>query len=417
MNSIQPTHYLERHLYGTHKTISLSSVICKWMVRGKNCSLPYALSGLFLIIFSSITGAGPPQKLPPDPGLAEQLIGITSENYRIRESNHFTICYDTDYAAVRSMTGRLEGTYDAIARFSKSLKWTAGLPDDRMGVILFDQFDAFTRYAKDAGLSSSTMAGFYSQQTNLSAFCHTLHSPAMKNIVQQIDQIEKRLQKFNTNPSNRRGVQSRSDATLRQLQSLQLQRDAIVKRINRYVIQHEVAHQMFFNIGVHALRKYNPYWLVEGLACQFETPQTDPRGQLRRTNHMRLADFRDALGVGLKAKRVTQQEYLEAVRDGRWIPLVDFITDPDLFVQRDEKVTFRYAQAWALVFYLHRIHKDEFSRYLHAITVLELKTYPDREHILNTFESIFSRVDESMEEDWINTMLKLRLDIHEAGRE
>jgi len=417
MNSIHPSHCSERQLYDTHKNISLCGVIYSLMVRGKNVDIPYCLSGLFLIIFSSMTWAVPPQKLPPDPDLAAQLIGITSKDYRIRESEHFTICYNTDYAAVRSMTGRLEGTYDAIARFSKSLKWTEGLPDDRMGVILFDQFDAFARYAKEAGLSASTMAGFYSQQTNLSAFCHTLHSPVMKNIVQQIDQIEKRLQKLNNNPYNRRGAQSRSDATLQQLRSLQLQRDAIVKRINRYVIQHEAAHQMLFNIGVHALRKYNPYWLVEGLACQFETPQTDPRGQLRRTNHMRLADFRDALGVGLKAKRITQQEYLEAVRAGRWVPLVDFITDPDLFVQRDEKVTFRYAQAWALVFYLHRKHKDEFSKYLNAITLLELKAYPDREHILNTFESVFSKTDETMEADWINTMLKLRLDLHQAGRE
>jgi len=416
MNSIHPSHYSERQLHDTNKNKSLCGVIYSLLVRGKNVDIPYPLSGLLLIIFSSITWAYPPQKLPPDPDLAAQLIGITSKDYRIRESEHFTICYDTDYAAVRSMTGRLEGTYDAIARFSESLKWTDGLPDYRMGVILFDQFDAFAQYTKNAGLSASTMAGFYSQQTNLSAFCHTLNSPAMKNIVQQIDHIEKRLQSFNSRSYSSSEVQARIDATLQQLRSLQLQRDAIVKRINRYVIQHEAAHQMLFNIGVHALRKYNPNWLVEGLACQFETPQTDPRGQLRRTNHMRLADFRDALGVGLKAKRVTEQEYKEAVRDGQWVPLADFITDPDLFIQRDEKVTFRYAQAWALVFYLHRKHKDEFSKYLNAITLLELKAYPDREHILNTFETIFSKTDESMEADWIKTMLKLRLDIHQAGR-
>ena len=385
------------------------------VVRAKSTGILPVLSGLLMMFLSSPVWAGSLKNLPPDPNLAEHLLEMTDRDFHIRESEHFTICYDTDYAAVRSLIGRLEGTYDAIRRFSDTLKWTGGPPEHRMGVLLFGQFDAFAQYAKAEGLSAGSLAGFYSQKTNLSAFCHTLDSPSLKPILQKIAQIEKRLQPFHNKPSSHRGGGARRDALSQELLALRLQRDAVVKRINQLVIQHEVAHQMMFNVGVHVRGRYNPHWLVEGLACQFETPQTDPRGRLRRTNHMRLADFRVAIGVALQANRITVHEYQEAVRAGRWVPLVDFITNPDLFIRRDDKVIYHYAQAWALVFYLLREQTDAFSRYLQTITSLSIKAPPNRKQILQTFESAFGRADETMERTWINAMLKTRLDLREAG--
>lgn len=358
-----------------------------------------------------------PHSLPVDEKLTGRLMELTNDTFRIRESDHFTICYDTQYATIRSFIGRLEGTYDSIERFCKTLKWANGSTSQRMGVILFSQFEDFSKYATAEGLSAGTLAGYYSQQTNLSAFCDTLSSPNMKGILQQIERGEKRLQQMNRRSSGRRGGRVGMDMLMQQLMSWRLQRDAIVKRFNRFVIQHEAAHQMLFNTGVHARGKYNPYWVVEGLACQFETAQSDPKGRLKRTNHMRLADFHAALGVEVQAKRISAADYNQAVKSQRWIPLKEFVGDTELFSKRDKNITFRYAQAWALVFYLHREHPDTFSEYLHSIDTSQVVHLPRREQLLTAFERHFGKIDQDMEAAWINAMLKLRLDLTKAGLE
>lgn len=358
-----------------------------------------------------------PRSLPPDEPLTGRMLKLTNDTFRIRESDHFTICYDTPYSTIRPLIGRLEGTYDAIERFCKTLDWSNGSASTRMGVILFRQFEDYSKYAEADGQSANNLAGYYSRQTHLSTFCDTLSSPIMKGIVDQIKRGEKRIEQMNQRNRGGRGGRSGLQPLIQELMLLRLQRDSIVKRFNRFVIQHEAAHQMLFNVGVHAPDKYNPYWIVEGLACQFETTQSSLKGKLRNTNHLRLLDFHAAVGATLHAKRVSVADYNEAVQSGRWIPLREFVTDPQLFTHRDDQITFRYAQAWALVFYLHRESPEAFSKYLRSIYASTIDGVPSREQLLTAYERQFGKIDQKMEAAWINTILKLRLDLKKAGLE
>ena len=75
-----------------------------------------------------------------------------------------------------------------------------------------------------------------------------------------------------------------------QIVNWRARRDAIVEQHDRLVLRHEAAHQLFYRFGVHQRSAANPVWLVEGLACQFETsagpgavgpPSTNPLPAIR----------------------------------------------------------------------------------------------------------------------------------------
>ena len=202
----------------------------------------------------------------------ETLLTIGGADFRIRETGHFAIGYDTPYAEVRSLTGRLEGAYMAIWRFCKDNGLSVWRPTERLGVLFFDRYEDFTRYAATAGFTASSTAGFYNPQTNLAAFCNMLHSPNLQKVARQIERAERQLKRHDDIPLEASRMRQRREDQRTSLSNLKSRRDALVERFNRLVIQHEAAHQMLFNIGVHARGSDNPLWLVEGLACQFEVP-------------------------------------------------------------------------------------------------------------------------------------------------
>ncbi len=186
-------------------------------------------------------------------------------------------------------------------------------------------------------------------------------------------------------------------------------------RFDRFVIQHEAAHQLLFNLGVHGRGADNPGWLVEGLACQFEVPQSAPGGALKRVNQMRLADFREALGVPSGAREMTEEAYRKAMELGRYVPVIDLIADRELLAGGG-KIAFRYAQAWALVYYLERRFRDELTAYVKQTSRREPGDPIGRRRNIEEFRDLFGDPDDAFDRAWIRYMLKLRFDPARAGR-
>ena len=192
-------------------------------------------------------------------------------------------------------------------------------------------------------------------------------------------------------------------------------RDAIVERFNRLVIQHEATHQMFFNLGVHVHGADNPTWLVEGLACQFEVPQTRLAKGPGRVNQMRLGDFREAVGVPPETKSLSNVAYRAAFETRRLIPLGDFVGDRDAFGRDGNRTAFRYAQAWALVYYLSREHREALAAYLGQLSTRVPGRIAGPERESEDFEVAFGPLDDAFQRAWVSYMLKLRFDRKEAG--
>ena len=356
---------------------------------------------------------------PPAPPTNEQadarLLDTAGEGFRIHETDHFRIAYDTSYEDLRPLIARLEGTFDAIWRFCEACELNVDPPDSRFEVILFNGYEDFTKYAIEAGLSARTVAGFYHPGTNLAAFCNMSETPGLQQISRQIEKAQEKLRGLRGARSNTRSARERRRGIQRTITTLQSQRAVLAKRFNRFVIQHEAAHQMFFNLGVHVRGAANPQWLVEGLACQFEVPQADTRGRLKRINQMRLQDLRTALRIAPGDREIFGAALRDAVDAGRFVQLRDLITDSELFVRGDGHLAFRYAQAWALVFLLQKEHRSAFASYLSRLAERQPGTRVDSLREIELFEAAFGTADEPFERRWISQILRLRFDPRDAG--
>jgi hypothetical protein len=361
--------------------------------------------------------AGPPSGPPPDEQAAARLLAIAGGGFRIRETDHFTIAYDTPYDVVRPLIGRLEATFDAVWSFCEAAGLILEDPRARFQVVLFDGLEDYRQYRAKLGLPPDAAAtGFYWPETNVAAFVNTLSRPEVVHITEQIEQTLAELKEISANASGGESARTRRRALRRHATILRTSRNAIVEKFNRFVIQHEAAHQLFFNLGLHVRGAENPRWFVEGLACQFEVPQTGPSGGVKRISHMRLADLRDALAVEASTKTCTDTQYQGALDSKRLLQIADIIGQAEAFSGRDSNVTFRYAQAWGLVYYLHREHPEAFLTYLRRLSSRRPGRPSDRTQEIGDFVSAFGPIDRRLEHAWINYMLRLRYKPREAGR-
>ncbi len=362
-----------------------------------------------LLLSQGATAAPSPKPLPADKKLAADLVKLAGEGFRTRETDHFTICYDTSFEAVRPLTGRLEGTFDAIWRFCDANRVKAKPLSARLAVLLFNRYEDFGRYSESVGVPGGSIAGFYHHENNIAAFCNTLASPGLARISRRIDRAKARLDQIKEGPAGTAPNGTTRAELQRNLTFLHARRESLAKRFNRFVIQHEAAHQMLFNMGVHVAGADNPVWLVEGLACQFEVPQPGSGKLLRGLNRMRLRDLRQALAAPPERVALTDGMLADARAAGRWVSVDELITNGHLFDQADGHVVLRYAQAWGLVFFLHREYRERFGEYLVQLQSRRPGAAVAAVNERDEFRSFFGDPDARFERKWMTYMLKLRL--------
>lgn len=149
---------------------------------------------------------------------------------------------------------------------------------------------------------------------------------------------------------------------------------------NVSTIVHEATHQVAFNTGLHARLVDNPFWLVEGMAMYFETPDLS-NAQGWRTigalNTSRLKTFRDYYRSRRKPNALREM-----------IGSDDRINNADTALET-------YSEAWALTYYLIKVRRDDYTRYLEAISQnrdnFTKETPADR---IAEFEEHFGEMDE-----------------------
>ena len=376
---------------------------------------PYAAFILSVGIFAC--GAGQPslaQPPAPDERITARLLELGGEGFRIHQTEHFTIAYDTPWQTLQPHTDRLEKLYDAVQRFCTASALEATKPARLLPILFFDEFEAYQTYAARFGMDAN-VAGFYLPATNVAAFLHTLNLPEIQLITKRIAAAQDRLAGMTRNPNTSPAGRSQADELARNLIVWRGQRDAIVRRFDRFVLQHEAAHQILFNLGAHTRGAVNPPWLVEGLACQFEVPPNVPQGTLHGVNQMRLADLREALGVGSSATTIGDIKFQALIDEGRLVQLDEFVGNAALFQQPDANRALLYAQAWALVLYLHREHPAEFSRYVRHLARRKGGEQFDRRREIEDFTAAFAAPDAKLLRDVIDSTLRLHFDPQSDG--
>ena len=350
--------------------------------------------------------AQPPTKPPPAPPIPL----ANADAFTTRRTDRFLIWYDTSYEVLRPLVNRLEGTYDAVVRVGRHYGFAMEDPAEPLCIVLVESHDDYAVLARRALVDAAGAAGFYHPGDNVSIFGDVQNSPALSAISKQIKRLQARIERSRGRGRRGASANARAVALGRDLSRLLLQRDAIVERFNRLVIQHEAAHQIFFNLGVHGREADCPTWLVEGLATQFEVPQSSAQKGLHRANQMRLADLRSSAGIGARVKKVSDAAYATAFGTGRLVPLVELIRDDGVFAGDGQHVTTVYAQAWSLVYFLARTNPEGFSGYLAQVAVRPSRERVEPQQELKRFTEFFGPVDDGFQREWLKHVVRLRFD-------
>ena len=330
------------------------------------------------------------------------LLKAAGDGFNIKSTAHFLIAYDSDAETLSEFIARVEATYRGVYRFLKLHDLDSTEPEQKLEMLFFEHPDSFVDYAKRTGSDVAGAAGFYSPKTNRSAFYHALNMQRLESVNNQIASIEGSLDERKRSGRDRKNV-------LKQLRILRNQRDQTIESVNQLVVQHEVAHQVLYNAGLHPRNGVQPTWLIEGLACLFETPPDRNGAGFATVNQYRLLNLREVLANEPSPKRVTAASYKDAVRSGRLIPLRRLIGDRRVFDTNQPIIENAYAEAWSLVHFLHHRKREAFGDYL---TVLARRPV-DREYSpateLMIFEEVFGPVDDDFIAQWLDFILDLRV--------
>ncbi|GJM24006.1 MAG: hypothetical protein DHS20C16_04210 [Phycisphaerae bacterium] len=347
-------------------------------------------------------------KSPDEPQTAAtteaNLLKEVGENFKIKTTAHFVIVYDGDTETIADFIARIEATYRGVYRFLKLHDLDSTVPAQKLEMLFFEHPDSFFEYAERTGASVTGAAGFYSPKTNRSAFYHALNMRRLVGVNEEIASIEASL---DSRQRSNRGRDRKN--VLKQLRRLRIERDQTIESVNQLVVQHEVAHQVLYNAGLHSREGDHPTWLVEGLACLFETPPNRNGAGFATVNQYRLLNLREALTGEIAPKRVRAASFKDAIRHGRLVPLRRLIGDGSLFDTGKPNVGNAYAQAWSLVHYLHRRKREAFGDYLMVLA----KRPTDRAYSAATelmiFEEVFGPVDDNFVKGWLDYCLDLRV--------
>ena len=159
---------------------------------------------------------------------------------------------------------------------------------------------------------------------------------------------------------------------------LELSRKLAGQIANVSTIVHEATHQIAFNSGLHVRMADNPFWLVEGMAMYFETPDLKNESGWKTVgavNTMRLRDYR---------------EYVQTRRKPG--SLRAMLTEDEKF-QTANTALDSYAEAWALTHFLIRRKRAAYVGYLENLSEKPLLEQDEPDVRVAEFEAAFGEIE------------------------
>lgn len=341
---------------------------------------------------------------------------------------HFRLRYTDNKPEVQAIAADAEQTYDEVLAFCAYHELTATPPSQPLEILFFSDTKAFQAHAQRAGLVQTNSYGFYDEKTNRCVFLDLATNAEIaevRNALQQARRNAKAIkaQLAAARPDAEEITLTYGDGTqvtlspmeaelslasaLYQLQQLRNRYDRYTGEINRTVTRHEIAHQVFFNIGVLRRGGSAPPWFVEGLAMLFETPEIPYATKPRSINGARYNDLYEAVCPHESDESLNAATVAAAVHEGRLLPLRNLVgtswedhrQQPSPSRREDGDTSLLYAQSWALVYYLHRQQKDKLGDYVRRIQRrTNANIGPEVE--IRDFEAAFGPLDEAFFRRW-----------------
>lgn len=333
------------------------------------------------------------REVPPD--IRNEYVNLRfvaehiGEGFKIRRSLHYSIIYNTSEEDVAVFEYAIEKTYRACAKWCIGMGLEIHQPQEKLLTHFFNDFTEYQKYSVLMGspVGGPGTAGFYHPMTNYTYFYNFRNTPGFKNmkanIERQISQLADLLRRGDIPSEQKKAIRLQ----IRQLRAAQNSVNTYGGDTTEEVLQHEVAHQVLFNIGFHneraALQFANPRWFAEGMAQLFEP-----------------IDKGSGSGFG-KVNREKAQMFHNLVKTDRLHPVAGFVSDIRYFFSGDVAGV-AYPQSWALAHYLTRTRRKELKAYIQEINTRDGDFEMTPENELKLFEKHFGKVNKT----WVNRWKK-----------
>lgn len=320
-----------------------------------------------------------PAELPTDLAAERELLKALGPGWTVEQSPHVVVAHRRADAAARTIRDRAEHTYARVASFCKAMSLPMNRPHAKLQIVWCQTWPEYQRVVQQHTDAPATTCGMYLPDVNRTILCAVNAAPEVKRIRTEMASLRRQV-------GARRTAEDASVAQLEKaLARLEAKLSEVIDRLDRMVVQHEIAHHVLHAVGIHRPDLDQPWWLIEGLATLFEVPlDGDWRQGLPPPNVERLRDWRRAKARGM-------------------LPSIDSVlsgpgTSPEIPLDQ----TISYAHAWAMVYYLCSRHADRFTAYVRALLARRPGRAVDGLEGREEFIRFFGPIDKTFTSQWEN---------------
>ena len=296
--------------------------------------------------------------------LAEAVLAEMPAGSQVLETANYLVVYNTSRPYAQWVAGMLERLHRGFHSYWSQRGMKLEQPAQPLVALVFDSQESFADYAQaELGPAAKSVIGYYS-----------MHS----NYVVMFD-----LTGGTTEGNSRRSL------GIQQINRLLARPDF---QWSLATIVHEATHQLSFNTGLQKRFADVPLWFSEGLAIYFETPDVSSSRGWRGIGEIsapRLARFQ-------AAARKTSQPFLP-----------ELLTNDDS-LRKAATALDRYAQAWAVTYYLQKRMPDAYDAYLRELSAIQPLYDPSPSDRVRLFQKHFGADLAKLEDDITQMMLSLR---------
>jgi hypothetical protein len=296
--------------------------------------------------------------------LARSLLNELPAGFRIHDTAHFLICYNTSTAYAEWCGALYERLYRAFTNFwtRKGLELTD--PPAPLVALVFDRRSVYAEYARpELGEAADSIVGYYSLRSN-------------------------RIMTFDLTGVERLMPRGRGVGTMARINQVLAQPAALPTVAT---IVHEATHQLAFNCGLHRRYADIPLWVSEGIALYFETPD--------------LRSSRGWRGIGLNHGRLLQlRQYL---RRRPADSLAALISDDQRFDGSRQTID-AYAESWGLCHFLLQRYPEQFVQYLRQLGEKEPLLYDTPDERRQLFQQCIGRDLAELDDEFVRYVDRLR---------
>lgn len=294
--------------------------------------------------------------------VSEQLLATMPRGFRIHKTANYVICYNTSEAFAEWIGSLYERLHRGFYTYWENQDIELHEPRLPLVVLVFADKASYTAHARqDLGAEPGTIIGYF----------HML-----SNAVVMFDL---------TGTQSGRGQEYRNSGEVNRVLSQPGAASMVA------TIVHEATHQLACNSGLQTRFSDTPFWVSEGLAIYFESPDLKSRRGWRgigNVNRVRLVQMKNYL----------RQRPADSLRT---------LIQDDARFRDSSQVLDAYAEAWALNFYLLTRHKEDYLKYLKMQIAKKPLVDGDPEQRLAEFQECFGELGD-FDQDFVRYISRLR---------